>query len=216
MNICSYPRGNSLLAGPPVEKFRRANTYQHCLVNSNAPANDTYVETPFIPKELPDQKEIGFFDTLSGMFVIPYDRPKTILVSKETIPGKKSVRCRTQRTGNLPYQRRKKRFSRVFHTYLTEASPVISAGEFEIEPDMKTVRINNESGHYLPPPDVLKYAKCLLEKKGYSVIIEESIPEKPFLNSFVRNAKTLNQWRNTPYGSWYEGGKRKTRRKRTN
>jgi hypothetical protein len=216
MNICSNPKAFGILAGPPKEKFRTANVFQQCLVNNNAPADNTYEEIPFFPQELPSQKEVVSFELLSGMFVIPYDRPTKILVSKEIIPGKKSVRCRTQRKGPLPYERRKSRFSRIFHTYLTQASPVIAAGEYEIQPDLKTVIIKNDSGHYLPPPETLAYAKCLFEKRGYTVLTEEIAASNASESVFMRNARTLNEWEKKPYGEWYEGdgGRRKTRRKK--
>jgi hypothetical protein len=214
MNVCSYPNVNSIVAGPPLEKFRKLNKFQHCLVNINAPSDNTYEEIPFVPKELPDQSGIGGFDILSGMFVIPYDRPKTILVAKEDIPGKKSIRCRTQRNGNLPFNRRKRRERRVYHTYLTEAAPVIAAGEFQIQEDMKTVNIQNDSGHYLPPVSVLEYAECLFKQKGYDVIIKPFLNVKLATSRFTTNAKTLSEWSKKPYGKWYEGGKRKTRRRK--
>ncbi len=218
MDICSNPKAFGILAGPPKEKFRKANVYQQCLVNANAPADNTYDETPFFPQELPSQKDIATFELLSGMFVIPYDRPKSILISKEVIPGKKSVRCRTQRKGPLPYERRKGRFPRIFHTYLTQASPVIAVGEYEIQADLKTVIIKNDSGHYLPPPETLAYAKCLFEKKGYTVITKE-VEGNSSESTFLRNARTLNEWEKKEYGEWYEGeggqrsGRRSGRRK---
>ncbi len=215
MDICSNPQEFGILAGPPKEKFRKANVFQQCLVNANAPANNKYEETPFFPKELPSQKDIATFDLLSGMFVIPYDRPQTILVAKEVLVGKKSVRCRTQRKGELPYEKRKSRFARIFHTYLTEASPVIAAGEYEIQSDMKSVIVKNDSGHYLPPAETLVYAKCLFEKKGYTVTTK-AVEGNSSESTFLRNARTLNEWSKKPYGEWYEseGGRRKTRRKK--
>jgi hypothetical protein len=213
MDICSDPKAFGILAGPPKEKFRKANVFQQCLVNNNAPIENTYEEIPFFPQELPFQRDIAAFELLSGMFVIPYDRPKTILISKEVIPGKKSVRCRTQRKGKLPYERRKSRFSRIFHTYLTQASPVIAAGEYEIQDDLKTVIIKNDSGHYLPPPETLAYAKCLFEKRGYTVITKE-VEGNSSESTFLRNARTLNEWEKKEYGEWYEGdgGRRSGRR----
>jgi hypothetical protein len=226
---CSDPNPSSIIAGPPLEKFRKLNAYRQCLVNSDAPENNSYNETPFVPQELPDQSSIGLFDILSGMFVIPYNRPTTILVSKEIIPGKKVVRCRTQRRGNLPFERRKQREKRLVHTFLSEAGPVIAAGEFEIQEDMYTVKISNDSGHYLPPPEVLNYAKCVFQSKGYFVIPSVTFPKKKDVSPFLKNAKTLLEWEKTPYGEWYvrgtadalaagagTGGKRKTRRKKIN
>ena len=216
MSDCKSPDGTILRAGPPLKKFRTLNVFKHCLVNENAPPDNTYDEIPFMAKELPDQVKIKSFQLLSGMFVIPYDRPRTVLVSEEFFPGKKSVRCRVQRRGNLPFDKRSRRQARIVHTYLTEAAPVIAAGEYSIDDDMKTVTIKNDSGHYHPPPETLEYAKCVFEMKGYDVI-RDPVPAPPGESLFVKNSLPLANWLKKPYGEWYEGGqrKRKTRKRKS-
>lgn len=228
MSLCESPNETTLRAGPPLEVFRTSNIYTQCLVDRNVNTSNltnetnTYTETPLEIQELPDLNDYKMYTHLDkGIFVIPYDRPTTILVANPTIMGwgKKVIRCRTQRNGStLPVSERKRSQHMIYHTFLTDGAPVLAAGEFNFD-GKNTITIQNHSGHYYPSEKTLYYAKCLLEKKGYQVVLVSRFG--PRNTEFNRNSKTLSEWKSKPYKKWYiemakpKGGKRKTRKQKT-
>lgn len=221
MSICENIDPDKILALPPTKAWRKVDAYKYCLIEGVPKNSNEYDEEPFVPIELPDSNQVVKYSLPNkGIYVIPYDRPDTILISKETIFGKelkKIVRCRTQKNGTeLPFEKRKFRADRIYHTYLTGANPVIAAGQFIWNEQENTMLIDNKSGHYIPPSSVMDYAKCLFEKKGYKTVLRE-ISNSPLHNTVKKNFKPLSYWLSTPVSEWYpeekKGGKSKKRGK---
>lgn len=240
MDVCDNPDPSQIKAGPAMKQYRKSDAYTWCLVDNTTAnrENNTYSERPLPVYEVPNASEIdspAHRDIPSKcIFVIPYDRPQTILVATRTgYFGNASVkRCKTQKNGStLPLEKRKPfKFDRIFHTFITGALPVIAAGECDFL-DEKKVKINNSSGHYIPSNNTLEYAKCLFTKKGYTVFASPVSPKKNENVPFYQDSKPLSYWLETPQEKWYTamqpvasalgagagvtGGKRKTRKGKT-
>jgi hypothetical protein len=188
--------------------------------------NEPYEETPISAYELPDASDLHRDIPTKGIYVIPYDRPDTILVQTlETYSGDEVIkRCQTDWDGSpIPLGKRQASIRRIYHTALTGALPVIAAGEYLLlDKTKKEIRINNASGHYMPSNNTLEYAACLFTKKGYTVTVKKHTTSRNENMDFFKESKPLSYWMETPRENWYKvaaaavkGGKRKTRKGKT-
>lgn len=220
MSICENIDPDKILALPPLTHVRVSDPYLWCLIDERTPTeNNNYKEQPLVPIELPDRNEFNKMHIPpKGIYVIPYDRPTTILIANEIPFLKKVVKCRTQKNGStLPFSNRKGRYPRIFHSFLTSANPVIAAGQYKWDDNKNLMTIDNQSGHYIPPSSVMDYAKCLFEKKGYNTTV--NIIANGFTRTEItkKSLRPLSYWLSTPVSEWYskekQGGKSKKRGK---
>lgn len=233
MSICENPDKSKILAAPPLKQYRKSDMYPMCLVNKSiiGHENESYNEKPIPIYEFPDAFDIdkSYYIPSKGIYVIPYDRPETIIVGHLNPRFEDEVvkRCQMQKNGSiLPVELRRPSINRIYHTYLTGALPVIAAGEYTII--NKEIVINNSSGHYVPSNNTLEYAECLFKKKGYSVTVKKVSSKENKNVLFFQNSKPLDYWMEKPKEEWYstvepkglgagvtEGGKRKIKKQRT-
>ena len=231
MSICEKPDRSKILAAPPLKQYRKSDMYPMCLVNKSilGHENESYNEKPIPIYEFPDASDLdkSYYIPSKGIYVIPYDRPETIIVGRLNPYYADEVvkRCQMQKNGSiLPVELRRASINRIYHTYLTGALPVIAAGEYTMI-NNKEIVINNSSGHYVPSNNTLVYAECLFQKKGYHVTVKKVSSKENKNVLFFQNSKPLDYWTKEEWHSTVEpkalgagaieGGKRKIKKQRT-
>lgn len=133
------------------------------------------------------------------LFVVPLQ--KDIVLFYPNIVGDYRV-CDGQGASEEVLSIRKKNIN---HTNLAW-DRVRSAGEFKYT-DGK-IHINNKSGHFLPESDTLSIPQSIMERLGYTVIVE------PYKSEEIEDFGLLVEFQEDDFskGDWGFGGKRKSKK----
>ena len=109
----------------------------------------------------------------AGIWVIPKDRPLTIILSN----------YRSNDYYDCALGPTSKKAQQLFHVNLNQGKPVLCAGQAIFHPDNR-VTIDNGSGHYRPHENCLLYASKVFELHGYTVTRQNYNGDKLFIDEY--------------------------------